>query len=150
MYRADPISSPLLRLLQDQFRLACLLGCMQSHQNLPASAQQLTYIALFDYVAFLEDGHAIAYLLHFIEKVAGQENSLTQGGQPFNKLANLKHTCRVESIGWLIQKHKLWVREQCCRDTQALFHTERVFPVSHFRLRIQFNQFQHLVDTALV
>ncbi len=73
--------------------------------------------------------------------MTGQEDSLTQGSQPFNKLANLKHACRVESIGWLIQEHKLRVGEQRCRNTQALFHTERVFPISHFRLCIQFNQF---------
>ena len=99
---AYPVRTPIFGLAQHIKGLLRLLWCIQAHEHLLAAAHQLVDVPLLDEVALLENGHAIAYLLHLVQQVTGEKDGLSKRGQAMDQLADFKHACRVKPVGWLV------------------------------------------------
>ena len=78
---AYPVCTLIFGLAQHIKSPLRLLWCIQAHKYLLAAAHQLVNISLFDEVALLENGHAIAYLLHLVQQVTGEKDGLSKRGQ---------------------------------------------------------------------
>src|SRR5258708_774939 len=77
----------------------------------------------------VQHGDARAELLHFIEKVRGQQNGQTQFAmEALYGLAHLMDALRVEAIAWLVENQKLRLRQQGLRERQPRPHAVGVSP----------------------
>ena len=80
-----------------------------------------------DQLAVVEDGDAVADLLHFIEQVARQDD-----GDAFlvdeiaDQRAHLLDACRVEAVRRLIEDQEFGPRQQRGGQREALAHAHRI------------------------
>jgi hypothetical protein len=92
----------------------------------PGLGDQLVEPTLAHQPAVVDDHHPVRDLLHFRERVAGDQHRAALGGEIFEEPAEPGDASGVEAVGRLVEHQHGRISEQRCRQPETLTHTERV------------------------